>query len=168
MPLAVTARFLYFHRPPAIRGLVDPNASYDDAHAVYEVVTTENAFSWRVAVRWSELAKLLDELRRSHRETMLAAELPTFWKHTVRSRTSRALCAERAASMESLLRALVSVFRASLLRKVGPWALRGFLCGYEADVPTPPGCWFTVDGWPEAVLTTSADAGERCTPLRRL
>ena len=30
---------------------------------------------------------------------MRAAELPTFWKHTVRSRTARALCAERAASM---------------------------------------------------------------------
>ena len=90
MPLVVSARFLYFHRPPAIRGLIDPNASYDDAHAVYEVVTTENAFSWRVAVRWSELAKLLDELRRSHRDKMLAAELPTFWKHTVRSRTPRA------------------------------------------------------------------------------
>jgi hypothetical protein len=131
-------------------------------HAVYTVACVEGRSSYRVDVRWSDLARLIGEMMHSHGDAMRAGrkrgEIPPFHAHSMRiggSKFSKSFITSRAASIQTLLFALCRTLDVSLVEQRGPMALRVFLTrGCDVEFPTPEERWFAPEhgGWPRCVL----------------
>jgi hypothetical protein len=130
--------------------------------AVYELACTDGAAASKSEVRWSDLARLHEELMHTQSATMLANKavglIPPFYQH-LRSRIGSArfssrFCESRAQAMTTLLVSLVRVFDVSVAQPTGPPCLVVFLTrGADVAQTTPADRWFTAEhGWPQAVL----------------
>ena len=155
--LTLTVRFHEIRHTQTYRG--------SEAYAVYEVHTLEGECEWTSYVRWSDMARMWDELSLFYRAALRSAKgsLPSFHRHSMtKSKVDKALCVQRALTMEQLLRSLVRAMGVSVLRGWGPWPLRAFVSfGGDIEKPTPKGFWYTVDGWPQVAVESCA---AKCAP----
>ena len=96
-----------------------------ERYAVYELSCMDGASESKSEVRWSDLARVHEELMHTQSATMLANKavglIPPFYQH-LRSRIGSArfstrFCQSRAQAMNTLLVALVRVFDVSLERQ---------------------------------------------------
>lgn len=156
-----------------------------ERYAVYELACREGGGPRSSSeVRWSDLARLHDELWHTHSKVMVAGKatglIPPFYHHSLirmgSSRFSHSFCQARADAMAALLRALVKAFHVSTVasavhhhgasstqRPVPPACLVAFLTrGADVEQPTPRDRWFSAaDGWPPPVL---AHCKPHCAP----
>ena len=150
----VTVRFL------EVRYNITPRGK--DQFAVYECTVVEGEERWQSIVRWSDLARMWDQLLLLHRKELRSARkaIPAFYKHTLRMgsyRVSSELCRQRATTMQGLLNGLIESMHISIVHNRGPRPLIVFLSnGFDVERETPETNWYTVHGWPDSVNSRAA------------
>lgn len=112
--------------------------------AAYRIACEEDGHKWETCRRWNDLKVAFEGLQRDHPTELNECRdrIPRFDAHAWRwgsSMLEQSFLESRCKAMQDLVQALVSELQVSVVHKMGPAAIRGFLeeGGLPGVAPTP-------------------------------